>query len=448
MAELYTVQLQGAAVLTLERAVVAWREVERVYRRGETPRPLARVVFEITVSAVVRATGGQSGMLTALNTTLANYLEKRVGPTYLKILDRTGAPVPEIGAIDLSAAAWDALEISDIVIPPRSTEDPAQWRSHVAVTFVLQAEKVFPDADGVCELDVTENSEGADEAGNRTRKRVTELRIARASSTTVASLASDHALAAPVGWRRVAPTNTTSGVSIEYLDGDLKKWARLTSEVTEGAAGVNQPKNSGKAINELEEREDPARGLMIRTTRAELEGQDAQSWVLGKEPTDSVGTFAYDKAGPAAKGQWEVRAPLRPPTVGKVTKRRWTRTLNGGGRRVSAAEIAGNTKPVVRIGPRAAYELLEAVDVFALGAVTLADIPLPSGPPPSELWQETQPLRSQGLPEVQDPGRVVGQHVIRRQATRRWTWLGDGDPLDNAMFGKWLMNEATSEETP
>lgn len=451
MADLYTVKLQGTPNdLTLEGAEVRWALVQRTYREGESPLAVARDLWRITVRHQLRA-DTQANLMAAISSYFTGFALKGVQPTYLKILDATGTAIPDIGAIDVSvSSAWESLRLMrELDIDGPSVEEPGELRELVTVQFALEAERSYPDADGVTDLEQTEGEE-ADENGLVLRRRVTRLRLSRITTNTIAGLASGYALPASPGWVRVEGTNTTSGVKIEYLDAPLKKQAILTSVVAQVGSGTVPPPGTSQApVHEVERAEDPERGLLVVTTRAEVQARTgAQSWVSGRRPEESVGKASFDKPNLRATGEWRHLEPLRAPSEGKITARRWTRSLQGGGRAVSVAQVYGGVQPKVRVGPQVPFELVEIADVTGLGVAQLADLPTPPGPEPKASWVERQPLRLDSLPVIESHGRQPNQHVGRRQVSRRWLWVGQGSPLSDPAFAIWAMREFTAEETP
>lgn len=450
MADLYTVKLQGTPDLTLDGAQVIWDLVQRTYRENVSPLQPARDLWRIEVTHQIRA-ATQAALMTAIADYFANYALSGTQPTYLKILDAAGTAVPGVGAIDVSTSSpWESVRLlRDLSIKGPRLDAPAELKEMLTVRFSLEAERAYPDANGVTDLEQTLDEE-ADEAGLTTRRQVTKLRLSRITTNTIAGLASNYALPASPGWVRVEGTNTSSGVKTQYLDAPLKKQAILTSVVAQVGGGTVPPPGSSEAPTlEVTHEEDPERGLLVETTRADAQSRTgAQAWVAARRPDDSVGKDSYDKAALHATGEWQHLSPLRAPTEGVITARRWTRVLNGGGKAVSVAQVYGGVRPKVRQGPQTPYELVEISDVTGLGAQALKDLPMPAGPVPETSWVERQPLRLDSLPSVERHGREPSQHVGRRQVSRRWLWVGSGSPLDDPAFAAWAMREFTAEETP
>lgn len=452
MADLYTVTLQGSSDLVLKDTSVSWRPVERRHRNDAHPPVLVRSIYEVEIRGTILDGATSVALVTSLGTLIANYVDKRVVPTYVKIRDDNGDPLDEVGDIDL-ANDWENLHFTAFDLPgPHELDDSRQFVSKIEYRLVLRADRVFPDDDGIVEFDPV-YEQGSIGGGLKFRQKVTELTLSQATSNvvTTAAILAQVRLAKPNGWVRVAPSNDSDGIHVTYPDGENnKKRMVVTSRIEQLGPGSSAATGTeGHSLVE-ERREDPGRGVVEVLTRARYEGTDqALTQVQGHRPGGDVGTTTDDSVLQSATGDFRTLETLglqhpKGPKLTRVTPRR---VLEPGGVAHAVTRFVGNVTPRARAGIVEPFYLTESLDLWALGIDSVSDIPLVDAPQPEGDWVPIQGWVDE-LPAQDVVGRSQAQHLAKRSATRRWVWQGAGDPRENSSFQAWLLQPFEPDRNP
>ncbi len=444
MSATYTVEVSGSSDLVVEDARVEVRTLEIGHRNNEDPPSLARIMYEYSISGVV-SEDTPSQVVAGLGDLLQDYVHKTSQPEYVRVKDSGGAVLPQWGDVDPvgSPGLWENLRLSSVSIG--DPEDPASMRAWAPYQLIYTVERVFPDANGLLDFEQQFDEQGGD-GGLKTRTLSSTLRLAQDSpnSVTTPAILSLVRLAVPAGWVRGGPTNASNGVQVTWLDEPRRRSARVVSIVKQqGASGsVTDPGENGAELT-TELVEDPVRGVIREVTRVRAATLDG---VESSRPDNARGQTAEDVVNNSASATFERFLQLGSPASGAVTRTRWQIALSQGGQSKPVTIFTGNVRPSVGLGPYRPYLLTGTVDISALGAVSLQDVPIPPGPPGA--WVELTDRATDTMPEIEEFGRDPSQHLSLRRVTREWLWGGPGDPRSDSAFRDWVMRQHQPSETP
>ena len=441
----YTVEVSTSAgvpfVFTTAPRVSA-RIASDVHREGVRPRERDMMVFELLLEECRIRDDTPGAVIIALGAYLSEHgLFLRGTPDFVRIKDSGGTPIPEWGDMDTTAATpvWEDLEIVGLEVLPG--ED--QLKAGATWSMTVRATRVFPDGEGVTHLK-QDFDEFAGTGGLKQRRLVSRIRVAVSSGLTLesATIIAIGKLAAPVGWVRVGRTNhPTFGVAITYPRYPLKTEGIMISEVAElgGPAGGGSGATGSDAELNEEIRDDLALGVQRVLTESRFSGSGAIDAVVADKPDGSFGFTSEDQLGASARGRWELRRSLATAFAGKLTRVQITRTLQPGGRPLIVTLMSGGVKAALRDGAFTPWRITERVELFALGPLALADMPVPPLlAAPARLARPQSPME---LPTITLRGLPRDQHIYRRVWTRFYVWDALTDPLDDEAFRTRVMEE-------
>lgn len=428
-----------------------------VIREGVSPNVRVAVLWTWSMRCQVLASTDAEGTVppaaaTDLGTFLTSAVHDRVLPASLSIVDQAGAAIPVIGDVSV-AGGWEDLQLTEFDLDS-SSDAPGQLVAGAWFSLTLKARKSLPDANGICELDL-EYETTSDDQGREVRRVSGTIRLGLAaySSPTNARItdaaivaAAGIKLAQPTGWVR-SRGNNSNGFDIRYPLYPRLISGVVVSEVTKngGVAGATGAKSADVGVRN---KDDPKKGVIRKTTTADTTGPDAGAaiaWVLDQQPPQSTGETLDEPSKKHARGEWETVEVLTAAAIeaGKVTRVRRRYTLRGGDRSVKASPKASGLRPkIVRGGPFSAWLLLETIEVQAMGAVTLKDVPLPR--PLADPWLLDGESLVDALPVVDEDANYPEQRIWLRVGERQYLFAGAGDPLEERQVEPRVMSDGTN----
>lgn len=447
----YTVKLGSYTFTTTPDVQITTTEV---VRQNAAPNLLVARNYEWTFPRCrVRATD-PTDVVTALQSALTAMVNARVVPTSLEIENAAGTDLAQIGAVTAGTAEnWEDLRVTEFTLAS-STDTPttAQLVSGAEFSLTFAARRSYPDSNGVCEF-FQEREIEADSFGNETRRKTTEIRLARnyvngvtASNTILtAAIADEIEEPCPVGWRRTKGSTSTPFI-IRYPLWPLTHVAVCVSEVAKtavGAGAASPPTGAIKAVVSTRTVEDPEKGVKRIGVTAEVVGAtDGLTWVESQRPSQATGETEDKPGEKTARGKWQYLEPLVAGGSSKVTRTKRSFVERGGGREGGAFTLSSPYYPKVTVGPYAPRRLTETVIVYSLGATTLEDIPLPDKLPESTGWLLVEPSQAPD-PTVDEDSRWAEQRLWRRAATREYLWTKGGEePLSVAEYREAVFADA------
>jgi hypothetical protein len=410
-------------------------ETDEIVRTNVTPNRLVARNYRWLVRGRVNAAtpADTATALLSLMTACVNPSSGTI-PTSFKILDATPAALAQIGDVRTGTSEeWEDLQVTSFRILDGDESEGKPFVADAEFEIGFSARRSFPDANGVCELFQT-YTDAPDEFGNSVRTlTTTEVRLAKSSANTIAGTAaitSQLRVDVPVGWRRTRG-DLTRGFELEYIDYPLLHRARCVSEVTRNAGGASPPTGANTANTGKRTVNDPEKGVRRIFYDAETIGSTAGlTWVEGVRLSDATGETEERPEEKTYRGKWQRLEPLGTAPRGKVTRDKREFVRVGGERGGGSAVLSPPFLPLSGRGPWLPVRLVETVRVYALGASSDADVPLPD-PLLEPDWLLVEPVQ---CPEalVDEDSDYPDQRLWRRDATREYRWAGTGDPSANA----------------
>jgi hypothetical protein len=401
---------------------------ERIVRENLSPVECVAINYTFTLPCRIRSTT-PAASITAFLVALNEWLETRDCPAF-RLKDEGGAIVGdyEVDEERDPTLNWEDVYVAALAQPPVD----GQWVSGAVFTIVIRARRSFPDANGICELEIDVDKTG-DEFGNEVHRKVCRLRWAKASAVDMAD-ASDTVkdlvrLDAPVGW---AVTIGIQGLGFAYrtpLYPELHVVetvceVRTTGGVAGGTGAIAASTGTRTTI-------DPAKGLRRITHSAQQDsGTDPGAWVEGAQPNAAYQLHDVsfeDGSTKRARGEWTSVEAYRAVGGGKTTDVKCVYSLRGGRRDVTAVKMTPPFRPKVQRSGFDAYRLVETVEVRALGATRLDDfaVPVPLDTP----WV-LGPITA-SLPRVEEEAVDPSQRLWVWVLEREYVWDGEGHPLEH-----------------
>jgi hypothetical protein len=447
----YTVKLGSYTFTTTPDVQITTTEV---VRQNAAPNLLVARNYEWTFPRCRVRGDAPTDVVTALQAFLTAAVNARAFPTSLEIENAAGTDLAQIGAVTAGTAEnWEDLRVTEFSLAASAdTPTTAQLVSGAEFSLTFAARRSFPDSNGVCEFDQDREIE-ADSFGNETRRKTTTVRLARnyvngtsASNTILTTAIADEiAESCPVGWRRTKGSTSVPFI-IRYPLWPLTHLAVCVSEVAKtavGAGAASPPTGAIKAVTAERIVEDPEKGVKRFFFSAETVGAtDGLTWVEAQRPSQGTGETEDRPADKTAKGKWQYLEPLVGGQSTKVTRIKRSFVRGGGGRVGGAFVLSSPYTPKVTVGPYTPQRLVETVLVYALGATTLDDIPLPAQLPESTGWVLVEPSQTPD-PSVDEDSRWPEQRLWRRAVTREYLWAkGATDPLTDTDYKAALLADA------
>lgn len=428
MTALYSCELQGYGTFDVMTPIVPrTTDVMRFHvPPGQPPRCAARI-YEFPLDGLVRA-GTPAASVAAL-ATLSSSVNTGTLPTSLKFKDSSGTVLPGIGDIrEGTSAKWEDLELLAFELPPGVDQLVAGVR--FKVTF--RARRSFPDADGVCEYEASRKLE-ADDQGRAVRRLRCKIRLDKASvvagtisvetTTAIRALLTEPKPSAT--WIRTMGT-TDLPYTIDYTLHPLTHVAETESEVTKNVGGGGSPPGATHADIGERRVEDPSRGIVRVTTTADTDAPaNSLPWVESQAPAGDLVSAETSVEGPQAKGEWKAVEALSGAS-GPTTRLHRRFALRGSGRSADATEMSGGIAARAQVGPFVAQRLLEEIDVYAKGPLSLEQVAIP--PPLGGGWALDGRSVTDAIGVAED-AKAASQRLWLRTVKREYLWLGTGDPL-------------------
>ncbi len=420
----YTVTIQGAPDFTFSfAAAVTWEDPERTFDRSKLPNLLVSIRRRILVvgelpddtPAAVRAT---------FATLMASHLNSRTIPTFIRILDPTSTPIPDIGEITSVGNAWEDVGITEFSM---DSAEPGQLRARAVITFVVEGTRLFFNGGTFADFD----QELSVEAGDDFREVSTLRSIVKvAAGADVQDQAAALRLAAPPGFVRLAPSNRVSGISIRYPNEPRRDRAEVVSIIMKLGGNGALPAGAGDGSIIERTAEDPRFGLVRRTRRVEITGSsNPLAFINSNNIVGSPETVEIDRFRNIATGEWLRRERIR-IINNRLTRVRLTWSLREGGRPLEVRPVSAGFKWVLAEGSFTPFILTEQVEVFALGAISLNDVPQPARLPTP--WRLRPQNSNFALPEVIEYGDPTQagrpQHFWRSARSWEYVWDDTRDP--------------------
>lgn len=408
------------------------RDLDRYHRTDVNPAVLGAVTREISLTCWVDGRDPPD-TVTNLGTLLTGFVNARVVPGFFEVRDEDGTAVTSIGQITSASSAWEEVQITGFNLPA----GVGQLVAGAEFTLTIQGRKTYGDSNDVWyreqSREVTYN-----EAGLERRTLTTELRITKASSNTIAGLASSYGAAESraVGWRRVAPSNNSAGYAIRYTKYPLLHEAVITSIVEELGSGYVLPTGAGDGSVVKIVQRDQASRTDRHVIQAEISGTtDPLGWAESQgEGGEFVGSY-HDRHRNFARATFAWNEPINAgggsSAGGGVGGGTSTRTearmvLTAGGEPVRPLVMSGGALPVIRRGGLLPWTLTETIQVWAESPSALTDIPIPA------LLEDPWVLGAGGVWSL--PYLDTQPSTWTTTVTRSYVWDGDESPLEDTTF--------------
>jgi hypothetical protein len=424
----YTVTLQGHAFAAAPR--LSWT-AEAVHNRGTVPATLAAMAYRIRLDGcrIPSADGAASGARSALVTFLTGTIHKAVTPTSLTITEGASA-LSEIGTISTSGG-WDEIEVAAFDLP----HSDELLLAGAEFALEVRARRVFPDSDGVVELErVYREQAGVD--GLTRRELVSTIRMRDGTPVPTSGTVADL-LALPLlpGW--VREQGGTRGFDLEFTRYPRQDNARTVSVVRQVGGGSSAPEGSTGARVTITRREEVRRGYLEVTTSAAATGvdeEDGQAWLDERRPAGSWGEETLDELGKTADGRWVTRERLGTDEVVYDVRA----TLLPGGHPLREEPRSAGMRPLLRAGARRAWRLRVEADATFLavdgappspGLIRLVTLP------PGASWRVDESASAWSLPRVAEDGASDGVgDVWSWSSATEWVWDSDESPLTQQLL--------------